>query len=250
MKHRQGHGALTLLRSALQILYPEVCLCCGEELLFSGSLEFPICTSCRESLSPIRSDRRCPVCSIPLISETRRCTRCSQREFSFDSNFSLFEYRGEVRRIIAAFKFHNHRCVGRFIASLLLPELQRLHRGAAVVPVPGSRQSVRRRGWDPMLVVAGVLDRSAGLPVIPLLERRRSGAQKGLRVQDRKENIRGATELRRVGGAGGTSREDVPRRVVLIDDIFTSGATADECSRVLRRGGARTVDVLTLAIEV
>lgn len=250
MEHRQDHGAETLLRSALQILYPGVCLCCGEELLFRSSLEFPICTSCREALSPIRSDRRCPVCSVPLISETRRCTRCSRREFSFDSNFSLFEYRGKVRRIIAAFKFSNRRCLGRFIASLLLPELQRLHRGAVVVPVPGSRQSVRRRGWDPMLVVAGVLGRSAGLPVMPLLKRRRSGAQKGLHVQDRRENIRGAIELRRARGTGARTREVVPGRIVLIDDIFTSGATADECAGVLRRCGAREVDVLTLAIEV
>lgn len=94
-----------------------------------------------------------------------------------------------------------------------------------------------------MLEVARALKRDAGTPAFPLLVRRSGGAQKGLQYQARLENIRGTVALSPRAG-------QLPHRVVLIDDIFTTGATADECARVLRRGGVKKVFVLTLAVDV
>ena len=233
-------------RSVLEILFPRRCLCCGDPLLFQGSLRFPICRSCSQALSPIEAERRCLVCSVPLISELQRCTRCSERRYSFTANFSLYEYRGPIRQIISQFKFSNRRSLAGLIARLLRPELDRRYPGLSVVPVPGSRRSVRRRGWDPMHEVARALHRACGAVVLPLLKRRSGGPQKGLHYEERLENIRGTIQLSRSGRSSG----GLPRRVVLLDDIFTSGATADECARVLRQAGVRQVYVLTLAMEV
>ena len=233
-------------RSVLEILYPRTCLCCGDPLLFSASLRFPICDSCEKSLVPIQADRRCPVCSIPLISELDRCTRCSAHSFSFLSNFSVYEYRGAIRQIISQFKFSNRRSLARLIAGLLRPALERRHPDPVLVPVPGSRRAVGRRGWDPMPEVARALRRAGGAKALYLLSRGRGGPQKGLHYRERLENIHGTIHLRRSGGNSG----NIPERVVLLDDIFTSGATADECTRVLRLAGVREVHVLTLAIEV
>jgi predicted amidophosphoribosyltransferase len=94
--------------------------------------------------------------------------------------------------------------------------------------------------------VARVLHRVRGMETTFLLRRWRGGPQKGLDYRERIENIRGTIQLRRSADRKGT----LPRRVVLLDDIFTSGATADECARVLRHAGVREVNVLTLAIEV
>ena len=94
-----------------------------------------------------------------------------------------------------------------------------------------------------MLEVALALKRDAGMLVWPQLVRRRGRAQKGLQYQARLENIRGTVELRRAA-------KQLPDRVVLIDDIFTTGSTADECARVLRQGGVNKVFVLTLALDV
>ena len=94
-----------------------------------------------------------------------------------------------------------------------------------------------------MMEVARALHGRARAEVLPLLARRAGGPQKGLHFPQRLANIRGTIALR--GSAPG-----VPERVVLIDDIFTSGATADECARVLKRGGAREIHVLTLALEM
>ncbi len=233
-------------RSVLEIVYPRRCLCCGDALLFKGSLRFPICGTCGRALSPIEDERRCLVCSIPLISELRRCTRCSGRRYNFTSNFSLYEYRGPIRQIISQFKFSNRRSLAGLIARLLRPELERRYPGLALVPVPGSRRSVRRRGWDPMHEVARVLRRAAGIEVISPLVRRGGGPQKGLHYEERLKNIGGTIRLRRCGNRLG----GLPERVVLLDDIFTSGATADECARVLRQAGVREVYALTLAMEM
>jgi ComF family protein len=233
-------------RSVLEIVYPRRCLCCGDPLLFQGSLRFPICRSCGQALSPIEAERRCLVCSIPLISELQRCTRCSERRYSFTSNFSLYEYRGPIRQIISQFKFSNRRSLAGLIARLLRSELECRYTGLPLVPVPGSRRSVRRRGWDPMHEVARALHRTGGSETLALLVRPSGSPQKGLRYQERRDNIHGTIRLRRFGKRLG----GLPERVVLLDDIFTSGATADECARVLRQGGVRQVYVLTLAMEV
>ena len=233
-------------RSVLEILYPRRCLCCGDPLLFRATLRFPICDSCAKSLTPIQAERRCPVCSLPLISELGCCTRCSTHHFAFASSFSVYEYRGAIRQIISQFKFSHHRSAAPLIARLLWPELERRYSDPVLVPVPGSRRAVRRRGWDPMPEVVRTLHRVRGMRLLPLLRRGSGGPQKGLHYRERMENIRGTIRLNRSVAKKG----NVPQRVVLLDDIFTSGATADECTRVLRLAGVQEVNVLTLAIEV
>jgi predicted amidophosphoribosyltransferase len=94
-----------------------------------------------------------------------------------------------------------------------------------------------------MFEVARALKRNIGTPDFPLLVRRSGGAQKGLQYQARLENICGTVKLSRRAGR-------LPSRVVLIDDIFTTGATVDECARVLLRGGVKKVFVLTLAVDL
>ena len=186
------------------------------------------------------------MCSLPLISELGCCTRCSANPFAFASSFSVYEYSGAIRQIISQFKFSNRRSLALLIARLLWPELERRYPDSVLVPVPGSRRAVRRRGWDPMPEVARALRRVRGMKTLFLLRRRSGGPQKGLHYRERMENIRGTIQLRRSAAKKG----NVPERVVLLDDIFTSGATADECTRVLRLAGVQEVNVLTLAIEV
>jgi predicted amidophosphoribosyltransferase len=97
-----------------------------------------------------------------------------------------------------------------------------------------------------MFEVARALKRDGSREILTPLVRSRGGPQKGLHYRERLENIRGTIRLRRSSGSAG----GLPERVVLLDDIFTTGATADECSRVLQQGGVREVYVLTLAVEL
>lgn len=222
------------------MLFPGRCLLCGIPLFGRGAE--PLCADCRGSLVPIPAVHRCRVCSLPLISEEDTCTRCRKREYAFDRNLSMFEYRGEVRELLYQYKFRNRRRLGSVLADFLATALRSQFPELALVPVPASPRAVRRRGWDPVAVIARHLERQHGGRVCRCLARRRGMPQKSLRYEQRLDNLRGTVHL--------TARGAPAERVVLLDDVFTTGATASECAAVLLRGGARAVDVVSFAIDV
>jgi ComF family protein len=171
------------------------------------------------------------------------CIRCRSRNYAFRRNVSIFEYRGAVRELIYQFKFRNRIRLGLvlaafFHASLLAPQAETL-----LVPVPGNPVSVRARGWDPMCIIAATLAKSYGYPVRRLLSRRSGTAQKSLGYEDRRSNLAGRLRLARPVPGGAS-------RVILLDDVFTTGATASECARVIAEAGVESVEVLSLAIDV
>jgi ComF family protein len=120
-------------------------------------------------------------------------------------------------------------------SDLLAPVLKTAHPDLPVVPVPA-----RRGGTDHMERICGALSRRHGFGICTGLSRKRAKAQKGLSFEKRLANIKGQISF---SGRIGLSK------VVLLDDIFTTGATADECARVLLAAGASRVDVLTLAMD-
>jgi predicted amidophosphoribosyltransferase len=101
----------------------------------------------------------------------------------------------------------------------------------------------RRRGWEHIDTIAGVMAFAHGVPVLHLLRRRVAAPQKALGIDDRSRNLRGAISVRGRQSPRGLD-------LVLLDDLITTGATAGECSRVLLEAGARRVDVLAIAIDL
>lgn len=228
-------------RRALDLLYPGLCLLCG------GPFEAdqceapfaPVCARCRRRLRPLDAASRCPVCSAPLISEQGLCTRCRLRHFAFDSGFALFDYTDAARELVYQLKFANRRSLVPLFAALLEPVVRARFPGLPIVPVPGNPRSVRRRGWDPMLEVARSIARRSGQEFAPLLHRRAGAPQKALGYEDRIRNLRGTFRVRAAA----------PAHVLLLDDVFTTGATAEECARLLRVCGTQSVRVLAFAID-
>jgi ComF family protein len=234
----------------LELLFPGRCLLCGAELAFRAGAGEPVCRECREALAPLAEARRCAVCSLPLISEWRLCTRCRKREYEFESNLSLFEYRDEIRELLYQYKFRNRLRLARVLAGLYARALRAVFPGAVLVPVPASPQAVRRRGWDPVERICRLLEAEYGFAVSRALVRRAGPPQKLLGYEERLRNLRGSIRLRRPAGRQRAIRDLLIRDPMLIDDVFTTGATASECARLLRQGGAWRVRVLTLAIDV
>jgi ComF family protein len=224
----------------LELLFPGRCLLCGAELAFRARPGEPVCRDCREALAPLAEARRCAVCSLPLLSEKRLCTRCRKREYEFEANLSLFEYRDEIRELLYQYKFRNRLRLAGVLAEFYARALRASFPGAVLVPAPASPQAVRRRGWDPVERICRVLEREYGFAAGRALARRPGPAQKLLGYEERLRNLRGTIRL----------RQPPAREPVLIDDVFTTGATANECARLLRQGGALRVRVLTLAIDV
>jgi len=220
---------------------------CGGELSFNSRRGEPLCRECRAGLVPLSGARRCVVCSLPLISEEALCTRCRRREFQFDGNRSLFEYQGAIRELLYQYKFRNRLRLAGVLAGFFAEALRAGYPGIVLVPVPANPQAVARRGWDPVERICRVLEREHGRAVCRALARRSGPPQKLLGYEERLRNLRLRLRCNPLFAASATAPA---AETLLLDDVFTTGATASECARLLKQAGASRVRVLTLAIDV
>ena len=230
-----------LLSTVLELLFPGRCLLCGSSLLVAAEpsmavLPFsPVCPTCLESLQPLKG-RRCRCCSAPLVSAHGVCVRCRQRNYQFTANTSLFAYRESVKELLYQYKFKQRRRVALVIAELMASTYREKFPGLPVVPVPG------RKAGDHIESICRIMERRYAVPVHRLLSRRGDVPQKSLDYARRCRNIRGSIAY--------TGPRPAPEKtVLLLDDVFTSGATASECARVLRARGIKSVQVLTFALD-
>jgi len=225
---------VTAGRAMLEALFPGRCLLCGSWLDHTG--RDGVCPGCLLLLVPL-SGTRCVKCGIPLVSEHETCTRCRTADFVFAAHSSLFSYTGPVKTLVAALKFAGRTRLSRLFADLLWESMAGSFADVPLVPVPG------RRRHDAVDVTARNLQARHGTPVLRLLARTGGKPQKSLDFDERRRNLAG--RIRVVGTPGDT----IPAEVVLLDDVFTTGATADACARALLSAGCRKVRVVTIAME-
>jgi predicted amidophosphoribosyltransferase len=245
-----------------ECLFPGGCALCGQTLLDGDEAWYGLCPGCRD-LFPADAEPRCSSCGRPLVSEQGRCLPCRGREpFHFDGGFVLYPYAGKYRELLKAYKFGEFPSLGNFFARKMLEALFRFPPGDASsfswAPVPPRPDKIRKTGWDQTAYLAGRLDllykqnhvrrprrffslSASGLtgpflPVCPCLKRLPSKIQKELNREDRKHNLKG--RIIRV--------KDVPRRVLLFDDVITTGSTLDACAEALKEGGAEKVYMMSL----
>lgn len=223
-----------------EALFPGRCLLCGGWLLLTSDHSIPVCHTCTGTL-PAIGEPRCCRCGIELISEKGTCLRCRTADFTFDSNLSLFPYTGGAKRLLASLKFEGRRRLARFFAGRAAALLEAAGWDGAVVPVP-SRPG--RRTPDAVELVARELERLRCVPVLRALARTAGVQQKTLDLGQRKQNLRGQISV--VPGLPGAG---VPARTILLDDVFTTGATLDACARALRKAGCAEVNAVTFVME-
>jgi predicted amidophosphoribosyltransferase len=170
----------------------------------------------------------------------RRCAECAGRRLGFATARAAVVYDERARRLVLAWKERGRRSLAT-LAAEVVAETVPWPDADALAAVPSDPERRRGRGDAPAERLARELGALWELPVRPLLRRTRAGPrQRGQRLAERRGNVRG------VFAAAG----EAPRRVVLVDDVYTSGATAAACATELRRAGARRVDVVSLARAV
>ncbi len=219
----------------------ERCLACGEPPASAADCRGPVCASCRRRLEVI-GGRRCLVCSRPLVSEIDRCTRCRNRDYAFSGNTSLAAYAGTIKRLLYHYKFKvRTRLAGVFAEALADAGI--VDGACCVIPVPARPRGLLQRTparFDQVGLLARRLRRRTGCAVLIALRRLPGPAQKRLDYEARASNVAGRIRL--------VARAPLPARVVLLDDVFTTGATAHECARVLARSGVGEIRVVTVAL--
>jgi len=232
--------------AALDLLLPPQCLGCRLVVDAPGSL----CPSCWEGVAFV-APPLCVLCGLPFEFDAGPeavCGACLREPPAFDHARAVMRYDGGSRDLILGFK-HGDRThgAGAFGAWMARAGAELLADVDLVVPVPLHWTRLFARRYNQSALLAAAMARRCGLPVVPDLLRRtrRTPSQGRLSPAARAKNLRGAIAVNR------RQATRVPgQRIVLVDDVLTSGATANACARGLKRAGAVTVDVLILARAV
>jgi ComF family protein len=226
-----------------KVIWPQRSLITGREVAGPGALE-------PEHWAKLHflSDPLCAHCGVPLdlaVEEGQLCGACLVRPPAYDRARAALAYGDVSRDLVLALKYQGRRdsldLLARWMASAggdLLEDAD------LIVPVPLHYFRLVRRGFNQSVWLAAALARrSRGDLVVDALKRvRATPIQGGLSAEGRRRNVQGAFRVRK-------SREALlnGKRILLVDDVLTTGATAEACSRVMKRAGANCVDVLTLA---
>ena len=213
----------------LDLLLPQRCLGCGT----GGAV---VCGDCSERL-PRLGSTLCARCGAPTAWPVRRCRECAGRRLAFVSARAAVAYEGAVRALVAAWKERGLRRLAALAAELVVECVPRPGVAALCFVPPDGDRSLRR-GHHPAERLARELGGCWELPVSPLLRRARTTPrQRGLPLGERRRNV--------VDAFAPAAR--APPAVALVDDVYTSGATANAAASALRKSGARRVEVVTFA---
>lgn len=230
-------------RGLVSLFYPSFCAVCGAAI---GPDEC-LCASCAGK-APRICPPFCAKCSQPFagaITGSFTCANCADRALHFEAAVSAYRSRGVVREVIHSFKYsrqvHLRHLLGRWLGETLADPRLAGRRFDLIVPVPLHPARQRERGFNQAELLARELHRSSRLPMRNVLQRTRyTTTQTQFDRNQRMENLRGAFRLRR-----GSNVQDL--RMLLVDDVLTTGSTLSECASVLREAGALSVHAATAA---
>src|SRR5919108_84793 len=230
-----------LLGGIASLLYPPSCTICAT----SVDLGEHLCADCESKISRIVPPF-CAKCSEPFdgaITTTFACANCAHRKLHFEAAVAAYRARGIVRHVMLNFKYgkqiHLRHLVARWLVAALDDERIRERRFDVIVPVPLHPARQRERGFNQAALLADWLSSHLSVPSRPVLKRIHfTTTQTAFDRTERMQNLRGAFRLRK--------KADVRNlRVLLIDDVLTTGATLSECARTLKEAGAQSVYALT-----
>ena len=225
---------MRLIEGLAELIFPTRCAGCE----LPGAL---LCDACRARLPLIAPASACPRCGAPYGELV--CTECWNREWSFEAALALGEFEAPLARAVVLHKDASEQRLGEVLGMLLAEAVQARWPAWAqtVTFVPATRQALQRRGFDHGRGIASALAAGLGVPVVEALVRREARDQRALGRKDRALNASGSFAARP------DVAEAPPPRVLLCDDVFTTGATLDAAAAVLLGAGAEEVRCATVA---
>ena len=234
-------GGVRFAADVRDLIYPPHCPGCGGHLdPVAGEA---LCPTCRRDL-PLPGEPLCAGCGIAAVAPAARfCPSCRGR-FAMDAVVFAAPYAGTAKELVHRFKYKADFAAGHFLAHALADRVDAALPGGVdlLVPVPLHRRRLADRGFNQAALLAREIARRLGLPVAVAALRRGTHTRTlaGLHPEERSRELREAFAVRRAGQVAG-------RRVLLVDDVLTTGATAEGCCRVLKDAGAVWVGVAVAA---
>lgn len=233
------------IESFQELVFPSCCLECGHRL---PCRELPLlCSECLSSVSFISSPL-CTSCGIPFESgQDHLCGLCLQQKHAFDRARAAVYYREPITSLISSLKFNGTLAGLTSLAHIAqnAPGTKDLSEPDIILPVPLHIKRLRERKFNQALLIAQTCFSENKYKVIPdmLVRHRATLPQTGLNGTERRKNLSRAFSLK-------SQYEINNKNILLVDDVFTTGQTVHECAKVLRKAGAKRIEVFTLARAV
>lgn len=227
----------------LELFYPSRCHLCGE----IAEVNSVICDACEDKIERI-GDNRCDICGKRFEAQyigSRLCGDCILHKPAFDCVRAFARYKEPMSEMVQRLKYKREFQFLDWMTNALLQVYQREYSGenfALIIPVPLHWRRLLWRGYNQALILAKPLSKKLGIPLAPdiLVRTRHTSHQVGLSPAKRKENIKASFRVKNRNLVEG-------KKILLVDDIVTTGVTVDEAAKTLKKSGADRVCVLALA---
>lgn len=249
LDHAMQKRLLSWCRQAVRFILPAECLSCRRNL---GADPIPFfCTDCWQTIHPLRQPS-CARCDQPFVSTAATsyspghlCQSCQERPPAFERAWTLYPYLSPLQEAICAFKYRGKSRLGAPLARLMVHALPPALDVDLIIPVPLHPSRLRAREFNQSLLLADQISRHLARPVAAtsLVRVLATDPQTTLSRHERLRNLRQAFAVR-------AAEQIVDRRVLLIDDVYTTGTTLNECAKTLRKAGSGPVYAITLARTV
>ena len=220
------------------IAFPLNCISCGKP-----AYGIALCKHCiddfLDNIEP--PENRCVRCGVLRISENETCLECREEErfYNVSSIFPIHPYILWKKELLFAWKIANGRCFTPLFAKLVNKVLEKFYKDLVIVPVPPRKGKIKKKGWDQIDDLCNELEQKYNYDVKKILERTSANEQKKLSKEERLENTeKNYTIL--------PDLKDIPKEVVLIDDVMTTGATLENCAKALIGAGVEKVHAVTI----
>lgn len=227
-------------KKAANRIYVDDCNCIVCERELSHKNRYGLCVKCSNSF-PYNNDKVCLKCGKPIYDEADYCMVCQNAERYFDRVSSPLIYKDCVEKIIINYKFYNKQYLAKYLSSFLFDEyLLRDYNADFIIAVPSTNKVVAERYFNQTALLAEHLSRRLNIPLKDdvVIKIRETKHQAKLGGKMRQDNVKGAYKL--IGDIKG-------KRVLVVDDILTTGATLSEVARTLKKGKPLSVEGLALA---
>ncbi len=228
-----------------RLVFPDKCVVCHRLLRGDSGMEEALCRECKRTVRPL-TEPRCKRCSKPILDgEGELCGDCREREFLVERGMALYPYDDSMQKAIRDFKYEGNLTGGRYFGRQLLVHLGDWIRQLSpevLVPVPIHKKRMRFRGFNQAEILARIVGGGLGIPVDTeyLVRTQNTKPQKELDLTTRIFNLRKSFAVTKQGISY--------QNVLLVDDIYTTGATLEACAAVLKQYGTQYISFLCLCI--
>lgn len=233
-----------VLRAVENAVFPPACPICGKPRVIKNGIRLNICPWCRERITYV-DEPACLKCGKKLDDDREYCTDCQKIKHVYNQAVSLYEYSDDIKQSIYRFKYHNKQEYAGVYAEELARKCGQVIRNwnpDIIMPVPIHASKLKQRGYNQAALIARELARLIGIAVDEQYIRRvrKTLPMKELNNSERVKNLQNAFQIYDNG--------IIYNKVLIVDDIYTTGATIDACARCLKDYGVKSVYAVTLCI--